>query len=185
MASASADPVRRALSIGCGVLDARLRGHDNGECFSRVALAGSDFKQPCIIARILCGAGYAVLLSTLPRGERSAGKRGALAIALHGRLGESRPRRALRGASLSLARRKRASRRSTSGVLRRLGRASEGASMARIVSQLLAAGPSARERSPGAARACALREHTRGRRSAPHEPAQPVRVPHGNGRTGL
>src|SRR4029077_11955138 len=36
-------------------------------------------------------------------------------------------------------------------------------------------------RSPAAARGAWPARHARGRRSAPHEPAQPVRVPHGGG----
>jgi hypothetical protein len=44
------------------------------------------------------------------------------------------------------------------------------------ISQLLAGGHSASERSPDTARARALREHARGRRPEPHEPEQPVRA---------
>jgi hypothetical protein len=45
------------------------------------------------------------------------------------------------------------------------------------ISELLAAGRSARGRSPDAARKRAERRHARGRRPEPHEPAQPVRAP--------
>ncbi len=47
------------------------------------------------------------------------------------------------------------------------------------VSELLAGTRSGPGRSPGAARVRGLRDHARGRRPAPHEPAQPVRAPHG------
>ena len=53
------------------------------------------------------------------------------------------------------------------------------------VSELLAAGRSARGRSPGAARARALREHARGRRPQPHERCNRFASPRGSGRGGI
>jgi len=132
--------------------------------------------KPCVIARILCGPGQAVVPRLRPPGFGAAGQRplrGAerretrdACDRIPGRLGESRPTR-LRGASLPFAR-KRASRRSVRGVFPAYGPRFRRSPRARIVSQLLAAGPIARERSPVAARARGVRNpHARGRRIPP------------------
>ena len=120
-------------------------------------------QSQCSAARILCGPGQAVFRTTPPSGSGAPGNAGCL---------RSHPWTAWREPPDTLAGRVASAWKSESAPpgapfaasSTATGRASEGASTARIVSQLLAGGPIAPGRSPVAARAREVRfPHARGR----------------------